>query len=195
MLEFLAPEMAWSQKLPLANLWLFEPLVVRQLSASPLTNAILRTTLAPTMVHGGVKENVLPSHAGALVNLRIMPGETGAGALEQLRRAVDDPRVEFAALPIRVEPSALSDIESPGFKLLQRTIREVAPEAVVAPALLVGGTDSRHYSGLTKNIFRFLPITLGAADTKRYHGVDERISIDDYLRCVRFYAQLIGNSQ
>jgi len=74
-------------------------------------------------------------------------------------------------------------------------IRQTAPQALVAPALLVAATDSRHYQALTKNIFRFLPIILGPDDTKRYHGIDERIAIEDYERCVRFYAQLIRNSQ
>ncbi|HXV48440.1 MAG TPA: M20/M25/M40 family metallo-hydrolase, partial [Candidatus Binatia bacterium] len=166
-----------------------------RLSASPLADALLRTTLAPTMFHAGVKENVLPTHASAVINLRVIPGETTAGALEHLRRAIDDPRVELTALPIRLEPSAVSDIESPSFEVLQRTIRHTAPDAIVAPALLVAATDSRHYAGLTKNIFRFLPIMLNAEDTKRYHGVDERIGIADYERCVRFFVQLIRNSQ
>jgi carboxypeptidase PM20D1 len=195
MFEFLGAEMAWSEKLALANLWLFEPLVKNRLSTSPLTNAILRTTLVPTIFHAGVQENVMPTQASAVVNLRIMPGETTAGALEHLRKVIDDPRVELTPLPIRVEPSPVSDSDGASFKLLQRTIREIAPEAIAAPALLVAATDSRHYAALTKNIFRFLPITLTAEDTKRYHGVDERISLADYRRCVRFYAQLIRNSQ
>jgi carboxypeptidase PM20D1 len=60
---------------------------------------------------------------------------------------------------------------------------------------VVAATDSRHYGGLTKNIYRFLPITLRSGDAKRYHGIDERILIQDYERCVRFYAVLIRNSQ
>ena len=60
---------------------------------------------------------------------------------------------------------------------------------------MVAATDSRHYGGLTKNIYRFLPITLRSGDAKIYHGIDERISFEDYARCVRFYAQLIRNSQ
>jgi carboxypeptidase PM20D1 len=195
MFEFLGAEMAWGKKLALANLWLFEPLVKRQLTAAPLTNAILRTTLAPTIFNAGVKENVLPAQASAVVNIRVMPGETTAGAMEHVRKVIDDPRIKLTPLPIRTEPSAVSDIASPSFKLLQRTIRETAPTAIAAPALLVGATDSRHYAALTRNIFRFLPITLKVEDTKRYHGIDERILIEDYERCVRFYAQLIRNSK
>lgn len=195
MLEFLGPEMAWSKKLVLANLWLFEPLAANRLSKSPLTNALLRTTIAPTIFHAGVKENVLPSQAHAVINLRVMPGESTATALEHVRKAIDDPQVKLTPLPIRIEPSAATDIESPSFKLVESTIRQTAPDAIVAPALLVAATDSRHYAGLTKNILRFLPITITAADTKRYHGIDERISLADYLRCINFYARLIRNSQ
>jgi carboxypeptidase PM20D1 len=181
--------------LVLANLWLFDPLVRRQLAASPLTNATIRTTLAPTIIHAGVQENILPTRAAAVINLRILPGETIAGAIEHVRKAIDDPKVQLTPLPVRMEPSSVSDIESPSFTLLHQTIRQTAPEAIVAPALLVAATDSRHYSALTKNVYRFLPITLGPEDAKRYHGIDERISIKDYERCVRFYAQLIRNSQ
>ncbi|HYT53121.1 MAG TPA: M20 family peptidase [Verrucomicrobiae bacterium] len=195
MLEFIGPEMAWSKRLVLANLWLFNPLVRRQLAASPLTNAAIRTTLAPTIISAGVQENVLPTRAAAVINLRLLPGDTIPSAIEHVRKAIDDPKVQLTPLPVRMEPSSVSDIESPSFTLLHRTIRQTAPEAIVAPSLLVAATDSRHYSALTRNIYRFLPITLRPEDTKRYHGIDERISIQDYDRCVRFYTQLIRNSQ
>jgi carboxypeptidase PM20D1 len=194
MFEFLGPEMAWTKKLVFANLWLFEPLVIRQLAQSPLTNALLRTTVAPTIFQGGVKDNVLPTQARAVVNLRIMPGESTASALEHVRRAIDDPNIKLTPLAVRMEPSAVTATDSPSFELVARTIRQIAPDAIVAPSLLVAATDSRHYANLTKNVLRFLPITLTANDTKRYHGIDERISIADYLRCINFYAQVIRNS-
>jgi carboxypeptidase PM20D1 len=194
MFEFLGPEMAWPRKSALANLWLFEPFVTKQLTGSPLTNAIVRTTLAPTIFHAGVKENVLPTHAEAVINLRILPGETIRGTTEQVRTTIHDARIKITPLPLQMEPSGVSEIASAGFKTLQRTIGETAPEVIVAPALLVAATDSRYYAALTKNIFRFLPMTLTRKDTERYHGIDERISIADYLRCVRFYAQLVRNA-
>jgi carboxypeptidase PM20D1 len=195
MLEFLGPEMVWSRKLALANLWFFEPLVTRQLAASPLTNAAIRTTIAPTIFTAGAQDTVLPTTATAVINLRVLPGDTIAGATDHVRKAIADPRVSITPASVPVEPSAVSEIDSASFKLLQRTIRQTAPDAIVAPSLLVAATDSRHYTGLTKNIFRFLPIALGPEDAKRYHGIDERISVEDYERCIRFYAQLIRNSQ
>ena len=194
MFDFLGPEMAWTKKLVLANLWLFEPLVAHRLSQSPLTNAIIRTTLAPTMFNSGVKDNVLPTHARAVINLRIMPGESTASALERVRRTIEDSKIKLTPLANRLEPSAVSDFDSRSFKLLARTIREIMPQAIVAPALLVAASDSRHYAGLTKEVWRFLPLTITAGDVNRYHGVDERISLTDYLRCINFYGQLIKNS-
>jgi len=195
MLEFLGPEMAWYNKLALANLWLFGPLVRKQLAASPLTNAAIRTTVAPTLFNAGVKDNVLPAKANAVINLRLAPGDTIDGATAHVHATIGDPHVKIPPLPVQIEPSNVSDIESPSFALLHRTIRETAPQSLVAPALLVAATDSRHYRALSGNIFRFLPIILGAEDAKRIHGVDERISIENYERCIRFYAQLIRNSQ
>ena len=194
MFEFLGPEMPWPKKFVLANLWLTRPLVRWRLTQSPLTNALVRTTMAPTVFHAGVRENILPTEATALVNLRIMPGESTAETLERVRRIIHDPAIELAASSVRVEPSTVTKVDSPSFIALQRTIREIAPEAIVAPALLVGATDSRHYAKLTENVFRFLPITLQSQDIKRYHGIDERISIQDYERCIRFYVQLIRNT-
>jgi len=194
MFDVLGREMGWAQKLVFANLWLFEPTVASQLSRSQLTNAILRTTVAPTMFNSGVKDNVLPSQARAVINLRIMSGESTTSALEHVRKTIDDPKIKLTPLPVTIEPSPITDINSPSFKLLARTLRQTAPDAVVAPALLVATADSRHYAALTKNILRILPITITAADTKRYHGIDERISLADYERCIQFYAQLIRNS-
>jgi carboxypeptidase PM20D1 len=195
MLEYIGPEMPWAKRIALANLWLFDPLVRKQLAASPVTNAAIRTTVAPTMINSGVQENVLPTRVTAVINLRILPGETVAGTIEHVRKAINDPKVQLTPLPVSVEPSSVSDIEAQSFKWLQRTIRQTAPDAIVAPSLLVAATDSRHYAGLTRHIYRFLPITIGSDDTNRYHGINERISIEDYERCVRFYAQLIRNSQ
>jgi len=137
----------------------------------------------------------LPAKANAVINLRLAPGDTIDGATAHVHATIGDPHVKIPPLPVQIEPSNVSDIESPSFALLHRTIRETAPQSLVAPALLVAATDSRHYRALSGNIFRFLPIILGAEDAKRIHGVDERISIENYERCIRFYAQLIRNSQ
>jgi len=194
MFAFIGPEMPWPKQFVLANLWLFGPLLERQLAQSPLTNAAIRTTQAATLFHSGVKENVLPARAQAIVNMRILPGDTISGVIDHARRVIASDQVKVSPLEIRVEPSAISDSESPSFQRLHRTIKEVAPEVLVAPSLLVAATDSHHYAPLSKNIFRFLPITITGDDARRFHGIDERISVKDYERCVRFLVQLMRNS-
>ena len=194
MFAFLGPEMAFDKKLVLANLWLFSSLLEKALAQSPQTNALIRTTLAPTMLNAGIKDNVLPSKASAVVNLRIAPGESTASATQYVRHMIADPAVTILPQAVQLEPSVVSSIDSASFTVLHKTIRQTIPTAVVAPALLVAATDSRHYRSLTTNIFRFLPVTVGTDDIDRYHGIDERISVEDYERCIRFYAQLIINS-
>lgn len=194
MLESIAPAMPFHKRIALANLWLFDPLIRAELAKSPLTAATIRTTQAATIFHAGVEENVLPATARAVVNLRILPGDSAAAVVDHLRNQIADARVTITPRPTRAEPSPISDTESTGFRLLTRTIGEIAPDVIVAPSLLVAATDSRHYARLTKNIFRFVPITLRPEDAQRYHGIDERIAIEDYQRCVRFYLQLLRNA-
>jgi len=78
--------------------------------------------------------------------------------------------------------------------MLQRTMRQVEPGVVVTPWLVVGGTDSRHYDGLTGNVFRTGALGLGPSDLERIHGTNERVAIKDYARNIAFYIQLIRSS-
>lgn len=92
MFAWLAPEMSFGARAAFANLWLFEPVVTRMLLSDPSTASMVRTTTAVTIVEGGVKANVLPIRARALVNHRIIPGETTRSVLERVRSVVDDDR-------------------------------------------------------------------------------------------------------
>lgn len=195
MFNYLGPEMPFGKRMAIANLWLFKPMVQRTLSASPSTNASIRTTTAATIIEAGLKENVLPSKARAVLNFRILPGDRIEGVAAHVRETINDPRVQINRFGTTFnEPSAISSANSMGFQLIQRTIRGLLPEAVVAPALMLGATDSRHYAKLTNNIYRFSPQRLRPDDVRRFHGTNERISVADYARCVRFYYYLIKDS-
>ena len=82
-------------------------------------------------------------------------------------------------------------MESQNYQALERAIGAVAPDAIVAPFLVVVVADARHYARLTSDIYRFLPLRLNAGDLARMHGTDERVAIDDYERAVRLYHRLI----
>ena len=175
-----------------ANLWLTGPLVISRLEKSPATNAMVRTTTVPTIVQAGTKDNVLPSYARAVINVRILPGDSIATVVEHLRKVIDDDRIEITrAGRFFAEPSAESSAESASFRRLERSIRRITPDAIVAPYLVVVATDARYYSGLSRNIFRFLPLRLTSRDLERLHGVDERIGISAYESAVRTYRQLV----
>lgn len=191
---YLAPELPFAWRIPLANLWLFGGVAKRALAGSRAVNANLRTTTAATMIDGGVKENVLPAEASAAVNFRILPGDSSGDVLEHVRRTIDDPRIELAFSRPPREPSPVSPVDGDGFALLQRTIGEVFPDAIVAPGLVLGGTDARHYTAISDQVFRFNPFVYGPDDLERVHGTDERMSVPDYARGVAWFVHLIENA-
>ncbi len=191
---YLAPEMPLLARIPFANLWLFGRPLDWAMSGDPTVNALLRTTTAVTMLSAGPKENVLPSRATATVNFRILPGDTAEGVLARVRSLIHSPHVEVRFKSAPHDPSRVSPTEGAAFALLQRTIGEIFPDAVVAPGLVLGGTDSRHYGAITPNRYRFEPFPFDASDLKRPHGLDERIGIGSYADGVRFFVRLIQNT-
>jgi carboxypeptidase PM20D1 len=142
-----------------------------------------------------VKDNVLPARARAVVNFRIKPGDTVNDVLAHLKSVVSDRRVEIRLLDPESakDPSHQSSTDSPAFHTIEKTIRQVMPDTLVAPSLVVAATDTRHYEELADEVYRFLPFVLEPDDTRRLHGTDERIAVEGYKDCVRFYVQLLIN--
>lgn len=191
--QYLAPEMPFGPRLILANLWLFSPLLERQAAGDPSANARIRTTTAPTIFQAGIKENVLPHEARAVVNFRILPGDTIQSVLRHVRDTAG-PGIQVSPVgDANSEPSPESDVRAPEFALIQRTLAQTFPNVIVSPNLLSGGTDTKHYLAFTPNVYRFVPMRLKPDDLKRIHGTNERVGIANYGEIVRFYAQLIRN--
>src|SRR3989475_2680446 len=175
MFDYPGPERSFGPRLVIANRLLLGGLLAQKFGARPPGDGKLRTTTAPTVVQAGVKENVLPSSARALVNFRILPGDSVESVVEHVRQVVHDSRISVAPLEeTKSNPSAVTRVEGDPFQLLARTIRQVVPEAVVTPWLVVGATDSRHYARLTPNVLRFTGAVIGKDDVRRGHGTDER---------------------
>jgi carboxypeptidase PM20D1 len=192
--ESLATQMPFGKRMILANLWLFEPLVKRRLEGEPFTNAMIRTTVAATMIEGGVKASVLPLQTKAVVNLRLLPGDNIDRAIDRVGQIIDDPLVKVRPLAQPHEPSTVSSTESWGFRILARTARQTYGDVLVAPFLIPFRTDSRHYAELSPNVYRLNPMLVAPADLQRIHGTDERISVENYAQCVKFYHRLIRNT-
>ncbi len=170
----------------------FGSAVEKKLSAAPQTNALIRTTGAVTVIEGGLKANVLPQHAAALVNYRILPGDTVESVLAHVRSVVgSDVEVTAEDGGFTTDPSPLSDTESASFRLLASTIEDVFPDARTAPWILMGATDSRYMVPLADNVYRFAPFRMTPVDMGRIHGTGERIRLADAGPAVTFYARLI----
>ncbi len=195
LLDYLASEVPLGKRLVFANRWLFGALIKHTLAGTASGNAALRTTTAPTIFRAGSKDNVLPIDATATVNFRILPGDSVAGVVREVRRIIDDDRIQVRFLKKGNEPAPVSDPESAAFQTLHRTISSVFPQALVAPYVLVGATDARTYAGLSPNTYRFSPMPMSEADIQRLHGTNERIRVADYQTMIRFYVALIRNCE
>jgi carboxypeptidase PM20D1 len=193
--EALAPEMNLTNRVLLSNLWLFAPLVESQLKQSPGANASFRTTTALTVVHAGQAENVLPGRATALVNYRLLPGDSSDAVVAHVVRTIAEPQIKVEREPAGSEASRVASIDGPGYRAIARSLAELHPGVVVAPGLMIGATDSRHFDGIADDIYKFSPMRARPEDLKRFHGTNERISIANYVELIQFYHQLIGNAQ
>jgi carboxypeptidase PM20D1 len=194
MFDTLAPEMKGFGRVVLSNLWLFKPLVLREFEKNGPSEATLRTTTALTIFNAGDKDNVLPGNAEATVNFRLIPGDTQASVTDHVRRTIGNDRISIEPFPGNADPTPVTATSGEPFRALNRTIREIFPDVVVAPGLMVAATDSRHYTGLTDTILRFTPVRANADDLKRFHGTNERLSIEGYADMIRFYRRLIENT-
>src|SRR6266481_920404 len=194
MFDTLAPEMSGFNRVVLSNLWLFKPLLLREFEKSGPTEAMVRTTTALTIFNAGDKDNVLPGNAAASVNFRLIPGDTQASVTDHVRNTVDNDRISIAPFPGNTDPPPVTGTASPSYRMLNRTIREIFSDVIVAPGLMVAATDSRHYAGIADNIFRFSPVRANSEDLKRFHGTNERLSIEGYADMIRLYRRLIENT-
>lgn len=196
MFDYLGPEMDFPMKMAMANRWLLGGVIAKELAKGNSGRATLHTTTAPTIFQAGTKENVLPTTAKAIVNHRILPGNSIEYLLQRNKEIINDERVEIK--PVNefegTEASPVSDVNSESFQIVQRTLSEVFPDVVVAPYLLVGATDSKHYQKITENIYRFQPMRMDSEALERIHGHDEKHSVDNYKESVNFFIQLIQNS-
>ena len=189
------PDMPFGKKLLFANQWLFKPLLLSALGKANTTNAMIRTTTAPTMIQGGVKENVLPGNAQAIVNFRILPGDSVAGVVRHVKKVIADDTIDVEIQEtLLTEPPAVSDPDGEYFSLIRKTIGQVFPGAAVSPGLVLGATDSKHYNNVSDNCYRFAPFIFSSDDMPRVHGTDERVSIEGYVRAIQYYMQFIKNA-
>ncbi len=192
MMEGIARHGSFGFRMLFANQWLFGWLIEKELANSGAMNAMIRTTTAPTILKAGIKSNVLPPTATAVVNFRLHPRDTPESVRAHTIAAIDDERVEVV---IRGDldrlASAVSSRDSEGFKMIAKVARQAFGDVIVVPGLTVGGTDSRHYSQVADDSYRFQYMVVGEEDIAGFHGTNERVAIDNLVKGTAAYYLLM----
>jgi carboxypeptidase PM20D1 len=152
--------------------------------------AITRTTQAVTQLEAGHAANALAERATAMVNLRIAVGSSVDETLAYLRKIIRDDAVQLR-LVAGGEPAPVSPVSGDAWSLVTAAVRSHFPDAVIAPYVQNGATDSRHFVGLTTAVYRFAPFELTKAERDALHAKNERMHVAAYLKGIEFYRTLV----
>ena len=190
MFNEVSKHMPFGYRFLFANRWLFGGVLDSQLSSTPVINAMIRTTTAPTMLNGSVKSNVLPIEATALINFRLHPRDTTESVTNHVRSVVGSNDVKVKFLGGR-EASEISSWDSPGFKIVSSSLEKVYGEIVPVPGLMIAASDTRHYSKIADNSFRFNPFFIVPEDMTGIHGTNESIDVDSFISGIKTYVEII----
>ena len=193
MFETVAKEGSFTARFFMANRWLFGGMMNAQLSKNSFSNALIRTTTAPTMLRAGIKSNVIPPTASATVNFRLHPRDTPESVLAHVGAAIDDDRVEVKLKNdgMYTLASGVSSRGSEGYKTIAGVARRVFGDIIVVPGLTIAGTDSKHYSKVADDSYRFQYMMLTKVDSVGFHGTNERISIENLVQATQAYYLLL----
>jgi carboxypeptidase PM20D1 len=192
MLRTVAPHATGAVRWAFGNQWLTRPLLLRLFARlGDETNAMIRTTQAVTQLSGSQAANALAERAVATVNVRVAVGSSVDEAVRHVRSAVRDPAVRIDTL-LPSEPSPVSPTRGPAWELLSRSIAETYPEAVVTPYIMLGASDSRHFTRISDHVYRFSPFEMSGEERGTLHAMNERIRVSTWLTGITFYERLLG---
>jgi carboxypeptidase PM20D1 len=141
-----------------------------------------------------MKENVIPMIAKATINFRLLPGDDDKTVRDYLKNTIADDRIEISMSKDFSPATSISPTNNKAYQDISKTIKEVFHNTIVAPSLMIAATDQKHYTGISENRYRFLPVQLNATALKGIHGINEKVGIDNYQLIIQFYEQLIQNA-
>lgn len=151
---------------------------LRELAANiPLLKALLTDTISTTMVNAGVKANVIPARAEAVLDCRLLPGHEPDAFIEQLAAVISDPKIRIEKVLESQTP--ISPVDTDLFETIREVVKEQAPEALLLPSIASGFTDSRAYRRRGVVAYGFIPALLTMGELASAHGHNERISIEN----------------
>ena len=168
---------------------LADPDFRRTFTANPRHNALVRNTIAPTVLRGSDKTNVIPDRAEAELDCRLLPGEDPERFVATLTEIVDDPQVEVSVL--LNFPAAASEADTPLFRAIAAVAARREPEARVLPSMLTGFTDAHYFREQGIVSYGFSGIALQAGESYGVHGNDERVPLAGLREGVQVLVEVI----
>ncbi|XMB72345.1 M20/M25/M40 family metallo-hydrolase [Mycoplasmatota bacterium WC30] len=191
--EAAAPAMSGPFRYLFGNMWLFKPLITFLLpKINNFGRALLSTTIAFTMSKGSDAENVIPSEAYVIANLRTHPIQDIDASFKVLEAIAKKYDIEAEITEGR-ETSPISNVNNDAYKYLIKQIVKTFPDVLVSPYVMLGGTDSRFFSEITESAFRFSPTRMDNKELSKIHGKDEAIKKSALYEAVIFYKEFIKN--
>jgi acetylornithine deacetylase/succinyl-diaminopimelate desuccinylase-like protein len=161
--------------------------------ASPSWNAMLRDTIAPTMLQAGIRQNVVPSEARGVLNIRLLPGNQLDPLIAKLQQVVNDPQVRFETEPAGGEAAPSSSLTSDLYTTIIHTSGRTFPGAPVLPYLSPYATDSWPLRMRNVQAYGLLPFPLTDEDISRMHADNERIPVDSFRKGVEFLYGIVSD--
>jgi acetylornithine deacetylase/succinyl-diaminopimelate desuccinylase-like protein len=161
--------------------------------ANPAWNSMLRDTVVPTILQAGIRQNVIPSEARAVLNIRLLPGNMVSPLLTKLQTLVNDPAIRFEVQPNAGETAPSSSVTSDLFNVITQEAKQQFPGAVVVPEMSTGATDSIPLRLRNVQAYGLDTFPLIEADLARKHADDERIPIDSFRKGIDFLYGIVAN--
>lgn len=168
---------------------LVEILTASGLIAMPQIGAMVRNTVSLNLMHAGEKTNVIPSRVTAELDARLLPGQDPEEFIESIRKKLDDDSIEIEGIAVGTATESTTDSES--YEVITQVLKEHFPDAVIAPSLLFGTSDSGHFRKSGVPSYGVCPILVQMDDIKMVHGIDEKISVDNLVMGSRVYCDLV----
>ncbi|MBR5872084.1 MAG: M20/M25/M40 family metallo-hydrolase, partial [Oscillospiraceae bacterium] len=187
MFSSMAPSFGFGMRMLLGNIWLFKPLLIALMPVvSPFGEAILSTTCCFTMMKGSDACNVIPKEPYLIANLRTSVHQNCEESLAVLKKYAKKYDLEIEVIQAR-DASPVSNIHSKEYAYLTDCIKKQFPDVGVAPYVIMGGTDCRHFHALTENALRFAPVCLTNEQNAACHAVNENVTLSSLAEGVRFF--------
>ena len=177
-------------RLVMCNLDLLQPVLKLAMTKIPVAACLVRTTTAVTMAQGSPAANVLPQKSSITVNFRQMPGTTVKDVENHIRKVCRNKDIEVKILKAK-EASKFSPTDSRAFKIIEEICMQDNKNSIVAPYLVMGGTDACYYEPICDNIYRYAPYKVSISLLRCTHGTNERIPVDAVAPGVAFFKKYI----